>query len=534
MAHVQAAKSGGNASTSQAPAFTGVSTVGNYVLVSIVAKNTGTQPVISSVTDNATPPNTYAPAGAWSAGIASGGNTYWSILYWAKLANVPALLTVTGTVSVSQVSLNVDIDEYSGVAAVDLTSYISGGSVSGAAVSLTPVLSQPNEMLHCGVFPQNSCVATAPWTRAQSGFLNCCTFYNQLGGVSGSQPQNVGTLTAGYWVGSMVGLIPAMSTTIVPVQSKTFTSAPGAAVTQTISFNAPSAVGNLLTLKTNNTGGGVVGTPTDDKGGQWLKAGSITTGSWTVDLWYCLSSKAATTITYGTAATGGPGAVLDEWNAGAGYTWSLDGTPKTNNSLSNTTSLTVGPLTIAGTNDLLISIIMQNSGGSITPGPGYTPVNNSGWLSAFSVSQYQLAALPGAYNASATFAAATSEGVFAAFLATPPSGGGLPPGSSISYGQYMRQLARQNQILGGPGARTSDNEFTIMARNNKLLGGPMATPADTILSMMSKQNKLLGGTGARTNENQYWVYVRILKQLGGTAYPSDNVNTLLRKINTLI
>lgn len=185
-------------------------------MVSLLVKNTGATPVITSVTDNATPTNLYTSSGAWVS-ITTGGNTYWSTIWSTKLARVPALLTVTGTLSASQPSFNVDIVEFSGIASLDLASYIGGGSVSSAAVSLTPVLAQPNEMLFCGVMPQNSCLATAPWVRSQSGFINCCTFYNQLGSVTGSQPQNVGTLTAGYWVASMIGLLPVVVPVTPPV-----------------------------------------------------------------------------------------------------------------------------------------------------------------------------------------------------------------------------------------------------------------------------------------------------------------------------
>jgi hypothetical protein len=112
---------------------------------------------------------------------------------------------------------------------------------------------------------------------------------------------------------------------------------------------------------------------------------------------------------------------------------------------------------------------------------------------------------------------------------TPP-----PVGATFNPLTYMRLLAQQNKVLSGSGAKTTDNEFTLIAKNNVLLGGPMASPADTIASMLSKQDKLLGGSGARTNDNQFWLCVRILKQLGGTAYTSDNVLTLLNKINQLI
>jgi len=193
-----------------------------------------------------------------------------------------------------------------------------------------------------------------------------------------------------------------------------------------------------------------------------------------------------------------------------------------------TTTTPTGPsLTTVGAADFLLSWL---GGGSVTGGPsGWTYHTNTS--TANRAAAYLQNAAPGTYTG--TWAQGSNSfliGTIAMILGTPPA----PPVSNVSYGNYMRSLSRQNMILGGKGASTSDNEFTLIARNNKLLGGPMASPAETVMSMLSKQNKLLGGIGRRANDNQFWTLVRTLKQMGGTAYPSDNVITLLRKINALL
>ena len=188
-----------------------------------------------------------------------------------------------------------------------------------------------------------------------------------------------------------------------------------------------------------------------------------------------------------------------------------------------TTTPSGAPLTTTGASDFVLSMA---GGISIATGPpGWTTHLTVGTVNR--ATAWLLNAAPGTYTATWTQASGSFLiGTIALMPSTAPVAG--------PFSTYMRALAKQNQILGGSGASTSDNEFTLMARNNKLLGGPMASTSDTIRSLISKQNRLLGGTGANTNENQFWLYVRILKLLGGTAYPSDTVNSLLRKINTLI
>jgi len=192
-----------------------------------------------------------------------------------------------------------------------------------------------------------------------------------------------------------------------------------------------------------------------------------------------------------------------------------------------TTTPAGAPLTTTGSADFILSFA---GGISLTAGPpGWTYHQVPGTVNR--AMAWLLNAAPGTYTSTWTQSSGSYLiGTIALMPVTPP----VPPVSSASYGQYMRSLSRQNMILGGKGASTSDNEFTLIARNNKLLGGPMASPAETVMSMLSKQNKLLGGIGRRANDNQFWTLVRTLKQMGGTAYPSDNVITLLRKINTLL
>jgi hypothetical protein len=119
--------------------------------------------------------------------------------------------------------------------------------------------------------------------------------------------------------------------------------------------------------------------------------------------------------------------------------------------------------------------------------------------------------------------------LFAFYVPPPP-----PMATKFNPSTYMRLLAQQNKVLGGPGAKTTDNEFTLIARNNVLLGGTMASPADTIFSLLSRQNKLLGGPGARAGDSEFSLYCRNLKLLGGSPNTNDNVITLLTKINALI
>jgi hypothetical protein len=200
----------------------------------------------------------------------------------------------------------------------------------------------------------------------------------------------------------------------------------------------------------------------------------------------------------------------------------------TNNMGAGQTAPTCGPLVTTGNNDFLLSAL---GGITVSAGPaGWTyrattgvPNRGEAWL---------LNAPPGSYSVTWTQASGSYlVGMIALTRSTLPSGGAV---TSYPPRTYMRMLGQQNLILGGSGRSTSDTEFSLIARNNKLFGGPMATPAATIMSMLSKQNKLAGGIGARTNDNQFWILVRTLKQLGGTAYPSDNVLTLLNKINKLI
>jgi hypothetical protein len=108
------------------------------------------------------------------------------------------------------------------------------------------------------------------------------------------------------------------------------------------------------------------------------------------------------------------------------------------------------------------------------------------------------------------------------------------PGGPALSANFMRLLSQQNKALGGPGAKTTDNEFFLIAKNNVLLGGQMASPADTVFSLLSRQNKLLGGPGARAGDTEFSLYCRNLKLLGGDPNTNDNVITLLTKINALI
>jgi hypothetical protein len=208
------AKGGGTTNTTQTVSFTGLSGVGNEIVIGIFLQNaTGITPVISTgwPTDNAATPNTYSVLNNWIT-IASGGVNYFMSVYTAPVTSIPASgdLGVTVKVTLAPVKFDLLIAEIKNQAVVpiDSPSLVTASSAGSASVAFTTPIAALNELLLAFVQPGGALTAGTNWTlRTPDSNNDSLLTFKPV--ATGSQSFTPATLTSAFWQCIAFGILPS-------------------------------------------------------------------------------------------------------------------------------------------------------------------------------------------------------------------------------------------------------------------------------------------------------------------------------------